>query len=539
MISREDKRSHPVFYWSFLVLLVVCAFQLTLIIADQAEGSYVANTYNSTTQATHMYGYDKMAHTKDDQLVVAYQSSDEKFMIAHRPSTGGSWEYDIITDTYSIYRSTGIVCSSNNTLIVWGFQVEGATQKGYVWVKWPGDDWDDWTGYYIAGGSSFNIGDIAINNTDDICLTWRTAGSNSYTGIFNLTSLSKTDSYSLPSGTNSYARCEANQSGDFWIFYSTNGANGYFRDYNKTYGAITAFTGYYKNCDIVNLPNDRFGFTGIYVYGASKYSGWGYQNSHNGPWTKVRISTTTGNYISYPKVMVTQGSNSIYILGYDSVLDKIYQWNAAYNAIAATWQSSQTEVASYADGLYCLGASNSVWPKVAGISWCQPVSGQAMHVFKESGSPDLMQIWTQSVSWTPDLTTDWPSITTASLPDATFDVFYEHILTRTGGTAPFTWSILSGPGWLSIGSSNGTIYGTPDAVGSTSVEIKLEDAIPRSDQETFSLKVKSADAPTTPDYTETFSMDALMLAELWIMLAVTAICVGMAREYKKILNQRQ
>jgi hypothetical protein len=58
------------------------------------------------------------------------------------------------------------------------------------------------------------------------------------------------------------------------------------------------------------------------------------------------------------------------------------------------------------------------------------------------------------------------SITTASLPDGTIGQAYSATLTAGGGTAPYTWNMVSGslPAGLSL-SANGAITGTPAAEG--------------------------------------------------------------------------
>ena len=74
-----------------------------------------------------------------------------------------------------------------------------------------------------------------------------------------------------------------------------------------------------------------------------------------------------------------------------------------------------------------------------------------------------------------------PSITTASLPNATVGSPYSFTCSATGGIAPYTWSITSDTpdtgGWLSIGSSTGTLTGTPTTAEVESVTIKVVDSL--------------------------------------------------------------
>jgi hypothetical protein len=59
------------------------------------------------------------------------------------------------------------------------------------------------------------------------------------------------------------------------------------------------------------------------------------------------------------------------------------------------------------------------------------------------------------------------SITTATVPGAAQGSAYSTTLAATGGTPPYTWSIVAGalPPGLTLGASSGTISGTPTATG--------------------------------------------------------------------------
>ena len=88
------------------------------------------------------------------------------------------------------------------------------------------------------------------------------------------------------------------------------------------------------------------------------------------------------------------------------------------------------------------------------------------------------------------------SFLTTSLPDATEDSSYSKQISVTGGTSPYTWSIISGslPDGLTLTSSTGVIHGTPDddTAGSYSFTIEVTDSStsPLSAQRSFSLFVE-------------------------------------------------
>ncbi|MBN1862832.1 MAG: putative Ig domain-containing protein [Dehalococcoidales bacterium] len=88
------------------------------------------------------------------------------------------------------------------------------------------------------------------------------------------------------------------------------------------------------------------------------------------------------------------------------------------------------------------------------------------------------------------------SFLTTSLPDATEGSSYSEQVSVTGGTSPYTWTIISGelPDGLVLKTSTGVISGTPDddTEGDYSFTIKVTDSStsPLSAQRSFSLSVE-------------------------------------------------
>ena len=93
------------------------------------------------------------------------------------------------------------------------------------------------------------------------------------------------------------------------------------------------------------------------------------------------------------------------------------------------------------------------------------------------------------------------SIAPMTLPMATAYVPYTQTLTATGGTAPYTFTRASGSNALPPGitlNPNGTLSGTPTALGTTFLTIVVNDAAGGSDQQTFSFLVASPTITLTP-----------------------------------------
>jgi len=86
------------------------------------------------------------------------------------------------------------------------------------------------------------------------------------------------------------------------------------------------------------------------------------------------------------------------------------------------------------------------------------------------------------------------SITTPSLPNATVNIAYSQTLAATGGTAPYTWSLVAGsnppPPGLSL-TTAGLISGTPTSANTYTFSIRVADAASQSATRSFTLTVNS------------------------------------------------
>lgn len=91
-------------------------------------------------------------------------------------------------------------------------------------------------------------------------------------------------------------------------------------------------------------------------------------------------------------------------------------------------------------------------------------------------------------------------ITTLSLPNGAVGVAYSQALATTGGQTPFTWTVASGslPPGLSLGSSTGTIGGTPTTAGGPfGFTIRVVDVLGGAATQAYSISIASAPVITT------------------------------------------
>jgi hypothetical protein len=90
--------------------------------------------------------------------------------------------------------------------------------------------------------------------------------------------------------------------------------------------------------------------------------------------------------------------------------------------------------------------------------------------------------------------------TTSPLPTATAGAAYTKTFAATGGSGAFTWSADTLPAGLSLDASKGTLSGTPQAAGSFTLNINVDDVADDSGSKAFVLPVTAplAIATTSP-----------------------------------------
>ena len=98
-----------------------------------------------------------------------------------------------------------------------------------------------------------------------------------------------------------------------------------------------------------------------------------------------------------------------------------------------------------------------------------------------------------------------PTITTTSLPNGSFNNFYNQTLQVMGGIAPRTWGVIVGalPTGLGLNASTGQISGTATQTGTFSFTVQVTDAISQFDTKALSITIT---APSPPAITAPASL---------------------------------
>ncbi len=146
----------------------------------------------------------------------------------------------------------------------------------------------------------------------------------------------------------------------------------------------------------------------------------------------------------------------------------------------------------YSGNLRVLRWNGSSWNLVAGVDttnfgtgysyvsdWTVGPDGAIYYVY-QGGSRIVRIAYTQA-----------PVIQTTTLPNGTVGASYNQTLQVTGGTQPYTWSVINGslPAGLTLNASTGNISGAPTTQGASTFTIQVSDAYTRTDTQDYNLTI--------------------------------------------------
>jgi hypothetical protein len=538
--------TEPQFAFWVLTIATFCGFFFIAMIDDAEatdqdvfQGPGAVNPY-----ANSQYSSMDYVHAKEDLIVVGHSDEEGDLTVSYKRETTDEWnvtqiatyDWNSLTGPWVIY---GTVATSNGSVCIMAGNYDGATYLDtvYLWTHFLGDPWSVWDDELIIDSTVYYYGAVAINDTDQIMFACR-RGSGApyklYTQIFDFPNYEVFDfaswqgvSWDGAATLANYCRVVVNLTGEFHHVFEGNDNVQYYVAHVDTWvDKHQIATSLYDVRDAGFLNNDMLVCAGLK---GNDYPYYWYQTEYEGAFTGHQISTTYNVWNFGAALLMRANLNYTAVVSFDATDDHIFRWNAAWNGSQASWQASEVQTDIYdTSSIRTTGGDNQRWPQdPGGRQWAMPTDGWAFIGWNESGVSDTHELMFNDTEYYGNLTTAPPEITTASLPNAEFGVFYQVTLTKVNGTAPFNWSVLIGPGWLSIGPLNGTIYGTPDATGTQQVRINLDDVIPRDDERQWTLTIDAASegADSEPDlssiglwYNANFCITALMVCVILVFV---------------------
>jgi len=542
-MTLDDGAERTVMLWTLFLMTLVGS--LVMLAADDAQATD-KSTFNDTGStfwpALWQYAGDyDFVHSKDGYITVPYVDGDGDLMVAYK-EPGGAWAYAEVAP-YNYAGNTGpwncwgALSTSNGSICIAGSVVETATyySRVYLFTKFPANGWDDWDGEKIMDGAWHYMGDFAINDTDQILLVARMGGSSPYAlveEVFDFPSYTLGHAvgvgHTWQSTTQQVIQVQANSTGTFHIFWQANDNYRYYRDYDKTFAATKIATSTGFNCyDVTFMPNDLWFATGV----ASSRVYNCYQSSFESSGTLIQASTVFGTWrgVTVSRAGGNNTNYGVYVIGFLNG-DQGYAYSAAWNGTAVSWQNSETEADITTAGSYVWmsGSCKQLWPKDGdGRLWGMPKVGWLVVGVDNVGAPYDWNLYTNGSTWWPDLTTDPPQIDTVALPSTTIGEFWSYTLSAVDGTLPYEWNLQAAPAWMSLGASNGTLYGTPTATGTFAVQVRLADAIPRYDYGSWNLVVVPQTSEDTTEGEDWNIEVPDVIGPLWLFFFIFCVFIAL------------
>jgi large repetitive protein len=106
--------------------------------------------------------------------------------------------------------------------------------------------------------------------------------------------------------------------------------------------------------------------------------------------------------------------------------------------------------------------------------------------------------YTKTVSYTLDVNSAAPVITTSTLPNGTVGSAYTATISASGGTPAYTYQVISGTLPAGLLFNNGVISGTPTAGGTFPLTVQVTDANAKTGTQSYSLIIAGATVTITP-----------------------------------------
>lgn len=457
---------------------------------------------------------------KFDMRVITY-AVDHEFWAHYSTDKGDTWNSFLIMDNsdpeFAVggypRRMTDAVVLSNNSIVIlvelYSYDTTNNIEL-HTLTHWNNTNLSQWEEMDVYSSETYDVDynkppAMVINDEDHVMISYERNGL--HFDLYNMATRSTISTYTKYPTVGANYKCPylmCNASGDFFVGFSTGANPDYLNVYtaNSSWSLIwsqgTSSSYYFMDCAVT--ADDTF------VAVASMSSG-GYNKVYyyNATGTGSRTYADASHADGYsPQISLVAGLDAwVYVTQYHKTEDRFATYGQMYYRAASLWVSSFTVIWDETED----STKTNPWqgmvdlhPRIWDASegeWIYTQLPETGFITAfgdyDVGSDDLdhIVIHKNSTTWQgiPWYFGPAPNIVTSELDNSVYGTPYSFTLTGEDGETPYIWSILVGPAWLNIGSSNGTLWGDPSGAETWDVTIRLTEThdVPRTDDQEYSL----------------------------------------------------
>jgi Malectin domain/Glycosyl hydrolases family 18/Putative Ig domain len=178
---------------------------------------------------------------------------------------------------------------------------------------------------------------------------------------------------------------------------------------------------------------------------------------------------------------------------YKNLVSDATRWQAQYQQYDNTHKGQYLSIPALNEFVSYTGPQQIQdivsWAKSQGFGGVMAFALDSDYIAGQTGDAQHPLVTAVYNAWGGSASATAPTITTFSLGTATVGTGYSQTLTASG-SIPLTWTVVSGalPAGLSLGSSSGTINGTPTTAGTSSFTVQVSNSA-GSNSKSFSISV--------------------------------------------------
>ena len=572
----EFKRAHPHNYWVRIVCFAFIMVFAALWVIDGASADLPEDGYTSVITDLDddeisiygsYYGHPPVVRQmngtlwKFDMRVITY-AVDHEFWAHYSTDKGDSWNSFLIMDNsdpeFAVggypRRITDAVVLSNNTLIVlvelYAYETSNNIEL-HTLSHWNNTNLSQWEDMTVYASETYDIDynkppAMVINDHDHVMISYERNGL--HFDLYNMTTRTTISTYTKYPTVGSNYKCPylmANASGNFFVGFSTGASPDYLNvftadsDWTLIWTQVTSSSYYFYDCAVT--ADDTF-------IAVASMSAGGYNKVYyfNDTSTGSRTYADASHADGYsPQISLVAGMDTwVYITQYHKTEDRFATYGQMYYRDATYWKSSFTAIWDETEdstkshpwqGMVDLHPR--IWDAVEdGWIYTQLPATGFITTFGDYdvGTDDLdhIVIHENSTTWQgiPWYFGPGPNITTIALDPCYYGVPYSFAMSGELGETPYNWSLLIAPAWLSIGSDNGTLWGTPTGSDVYPVTVRITEFhdVPRKDDQAYSLNGGASegdgegDGPASGICSSGWIAAVVLILMLFVLVGVTA-----------------